>query len=124
MRVLGEGCSSSGEVRHLGTPSHKERRQMKFLPTELPEKAHLVRATWKTIPNSLVFRVLKHQVVNGYHEKERIKLLKVSFTLRKVCGQGRKEPNFEKNGQGSLNSRYFSCISLPLHSTHNLVNPT
>lgn len=85
MWALGEGCSSSGEVSHLGTLSRKDKRQMEFSPTELTEKAHLVHATWKTIPNASGFRVLKHQVVNSYQEKERIKFLKASFTFRKVC---------------------------------------
>lgn len=83
--ALGEGCSFSGEVSHLGTLSCEDKRQTEFSPTELTEKAYLVHATWKTIPNSLVFRVLKHQVVNSYHEKERRKFLTASFNFRKVC---------------------------------------
>ena len=52
----------------------------------------MVHAIWETIPNPSVFRVLKYQVVNSYHEEERIKLLTVSFTFRKVCVE-REEKN-------------------------------
>lgn len=47
----GKWHGPSGEVSLLGTLSYKGPRQIKFSPTELTEKAHMVHATWKTILN-------------------------------------------------------------------------
>lgn len=83
------------DIEHLGTLSGKDQRQLKCLPTEVTEKAHLVHGTWKTMPHLPDFRGL-NIMVNSYHEKERTKLLKVLPTFKKLCveREGKSQDNF------------------------------